>query len=57
MIERVVKSQLLPRLTRVIVVVGHEAQKVMEAFSNFNCKFVFNGNFSVGQSSSVKVGG
>ena len=56
LIEKVVKSAVSSKAEEVIVVLGHEAQKIREALSNSDCKFVFNENFREGQSSSVKVG-
>jgi molybdenum cofactor cytidylyltransferase len=56
MIERVVKSAASSKADEVIVVLGHEAQRVKEALKNFECRFVFNEDFKKGQSSSVKVG-
>jgi len=55
-IERVVRSATASKANEVIVVLGFEAQKIIKALKNFNCKFVFNERFCEGQSSSVKVG-
>lgn len=56
MIERVVKSVASSKADEVIVVLGHEAQRIREALRNFECKFVFNEDFKKGQSSSVEAG-
>jgi len=56
MIERVVKSAVSSRADEVVVVLGYEAQRIKEALRNFECKFVFNESFKIGQSSSVKAG-
>ncbi|MEM2964070.1 MAG: nucleotidyltransferase family protein [Candidatus Bathyarchaeia archaeon] len=56
MIERVVKSAVSSKADEVVVVLGHEAQRVKEALKNFECKFVFNKYFKKGQSYSVKAG-
>ncbi len=56
MIERVVKSAVSSRADEVVVVLGHEAQRVKEALKKFECKFVFNKDFKKGQSYSVKAG-
>ncbi|MEM2273077.1 MAG: nucleotidyltransferase family protein [Candidatus Bathyarchaeia archaeon] len=55
-IERVVRGATTSKADEVIVVLGFEAQKIMEVLRKFNCKFVFNESFYEGQSSSVKVG-
>jgi len=56
MIERVVKSAKSSKADEVVVVLGYEAQRIKKALRNFECKFVFNENYKMGQSSSVKVG-
>jgi molybdenum cofactor cytidylyltransferase len=56
MIEKVVRSAASSKADEVIVVLGHEAQRVKEALKNFQCKFVFNEDFERGQSYSVKAG-
>lgn len=56
MIECVVKSAVSSKADEVIVVLGHDASKIREVLKNFNCKFVFNEEYHVGQSSSVKAG-
>lgn len=56
MIERVIMSAVSSNCDEVVVVVGHEAQKIKEVLKNFNCKFVLNEEYMKGQSSSVKAG-
>jgi len=56
MIRRVVESALASMVDEVIVVVGWEAKKIMDALNNLPCRFVVNKEFRTGQSSSVKVG-
>ncbi|MEM2703402.1 MAG: nucleotidyltransferase family protein [Candidatus Bathyarchaeia archaeon] len=55
-IERVVKSAISSKANEVIVVLGYQSRKVKESLKDSNCKFVFNENFEIGQSSSVKAG-
>lgn len=56
MIENVVKSAISSKADEVIVVLGHEAEKIKKALKNFKCKFVFNKDYKKGQSFSVKAG-
>jgi len=56
LIGRVVGSAVSSRVDEVVVVLGYEADKVMEALKGFKCKFVLNEGFASGQSSSVKAG-
>jgi molybdenum cofactor cytidylyltransferase len=56
LIEKVVESAVSSEADETIVVVGYEAEKIMEALKGVNCKFVFNKDFRTGQSSSVKAG-
>jgi molybdenum cofactor cytidylyltransferase len=55
-IERVARSAVTSKADEVIVVLGHEAQKIKGVLKDVDCKFVFNENFEIGQSSSVKAG-
>lgn len=55
-IERVIRSAILSIADEVVVVLGYEAEKIKEALKGYPCKFVFNANFMIGQSSSVKAG-
>jgi molybdenum cofactor cytidylyltransferase len=56
MIERVVGECAESKVDDVIVVLGHEADKIRIALRNTKCRFVVNDRYSEGQSSSVKVG-
>jgi len=55
-IGRVVKSALGSEADEVILVVGHDAERVGREVSGAECKLVYNSAFEEGQSSSVKVG-
>jgi len=56
LIEKVVKSAVSSKADETTVVVGYEAEKIMEVLKGVNCKIVFNKDFRTGQSSSVKAG-
>lgn len=56
LIERVVKRAKGSSADEVIVVLGHEAEKVREQLVKLDCKVVVNENYMRGQSESVKVG-
>ena len=56
LIERVVKTAKGSSADEVIVVLGHEAEKVREQLVKLDCKVVVNENYMRGQSESVKVG-
>lgn len=56
LIERVVKTVKGSSADEVIVVLGHEAEKVREQLVKLDCKVVVNENYMRGQSESVKVG-
>lgn len=56
LIERVVKTAKGSSADEVIVVLGHEAEKVREQLVKLDCKLVVNENYMRGQSESVKVG-
>lgn len=56
LIERVVKTVKGSSADEVIVVLGHEAEKVREQLVKLDCKLVVNENYMRGQSESVKVG-
>jgi molybdenum cofactor cytidylyltransferase len=56
MIRRVVESAVSSMVDEVIVVVGWEANKIMDALTNLPCRCVVNKDFRTGQSSSVKAG-
>jgi len=56
MIERVVNAALLSKVDEVVVVLGHEVEKIKDILKNAKCKFVYNKDYMSGQSSSVKAG-
>ena len=55
-IERVVKSAVASKADEIIVILGHEAQMIKNALKDVKCRFIYNENYEIGQSSSVKVG-
>jgi molybdenum cofactor cytidylyltransferase len=55
-IERVVKSGVSSKADEVIVVLGHDAEKIRDEIKNFACRLVFNKDYEKGQSYSVKKG-
>lgn len=56
LIRRVVDNALKSKVDQVIVVVGYEKDRIIEALSGSNCRIVYNIEFEKGQSYSVKVG-
>lgn len=56
MIERVVSECLLSKAKQVIVVVGHEKDKIRQKLENYTCEIVVNEDFEKGQTSSIKIG-
>ncbi|NIN52010.1 MAG: NTP transferase domain-containing protein, partial [Nitrososphaeria archaeon] len=56
LIRCVVDNASKSKVDQVIVVVGHEKDKISEALSGLNCRIVYNADFEKGQSYSVKVG-
>jgi molybdenum cofactor cytidylyltransferase len=56
MIEHVVSESLESKAKQVIVVVGHDADKVRSALKDYSCDIVFNEDFEKGQSYSVRKG-
>ena len=56
MIERVVSECLASKARQVIVVVGHEGNKVRRKLKNYKCEIVTNKNFARGQTTSTKEG-
>jgi molybdenum cofactor cytidylyltransferase len=56
MIRHVVETCLASKVNLVVVVVGHEEDKIRKALTGLNCKFVGNPDYEMGQSSSVKAG-
>lgn len=56
LLERVVSEATKSTAAQVIVVVGHESDKVRDSLRGCDCEFVANQNFEEGQSSSIKKG-
>jgi len=55
-IERVVRAALGSEADEVILVLGHDAERVRRELAGAECKLVYNSAFEEGQSSSVKIG-
>lgn len=56
MIEHVVSESLKSKAKQVIVVCGHDAEKIKRVFKDHRCDIVFNEDFEKGQSVSVRKG-
>ncbi|MCS7366048.1 MAG: nucleotidyltransferase family protein [archaeon GB-1867-035] len=56
MIRRIVMAALNSMVSEVVVVLGFEAELVRKVIEDLPCKIVVNENYSLGMSSSVKVG-
>lgn len=56
MIEHVVSESLRSKASQVIVVCGHDADKIKRQLKDYKCEFVFNEDFAKGQSFSVRKG-
>lgn len=56
LIEHVLHEALASSASQVIVVCGHQFEKISPLLERYNCKVVLNKNFLDGQSSSVKRG-
>jgi molybdenum cofactor cytidylyltransferase len=56
LIESVVRKGIQSMADEVVVVVGYEADKIVEALKDLRCKIVVNHSFKEGQSSSVITG-
>jgi len=56
LIEHVVKAATRSSADEVVVVLGHEAEKIKERLARLKCKLVTNQDYMKGQSESVKVG-
>ncbi len=55
-IKKVVEEALMSKADRVFVVVGYEADKIIDELRNLKVTFVYNVNYEEGMSSSVKAG-
>jgi len=56
MIRRVVENALSSMVDEVVVVLGWEATKILDALADLPCRCVVNKEYKMGQSSSVKAG-
>ena len=56
LLVKLVKSVCNSDVGQVLVVVGHEAEKIRSELKNFPLSFVYNPNFSEGMTSSIKFG-
>ncbi len=56
MVRRVVETGLASKASEVIVVIGHEDEKIRDALVGLNSKFVLNEEYERGQSFSVRRG-
>ena len=53
---KLIKSVCDSDVGQVIVVIGHEAEKIRRKLNNFPLSFVYNPNFSEGMTTSIKFG-
>lgn len=56
MIEHVVSESLKSKASQVIVVTGHDSEKVKRVLEDYRCEVVYNENYEKGQSYSVRKG-
>ena len=56
LLVKLVKSVCDSDVGQVLVVIGHEAEKIRLELNNFPLSFVYNPNFSEGMTSSIKFG-
>ncbi len=56
MVGRVVSESLKSKAKQVIVVLGHDSEKIRRNLKDYKCEFVFNEDFLKGQSFSVRKG-
>jgi molybdenum cofactor cytidylyltransferase len=56
MIRRVVQAALESKVDEVIVVLGHEQDRIRAALNGLRCRLIVNTKYEEGQSSSVRVG-
>jgi len=56
LIERVVRAGLESKADEVVVVLGHDADRMRNVLQGCGCKMILNEQFHEGQSSSVKCG-
>ncbi len=56
LLVKLIKSVCDSDVGQVIVVIGHEAEKIRRKLNNFPLSFVYNPNFSEGMTTSIKSG-
>jgi molybdenum cofactor cytidylyltransferase len=56
MIQHVVRESLESKAKQVIVVVGHDAQRIRRELKDYRCDIVYNEDYEKGQSFSVRKG-
>ena len=56
LLVKLIKSVCDSDVGQVIVVIGHEAEKIRRKLNNFPLSFVYNPNFSEGMTTSIKCG-
>ena len=56
LLVKLVKSVCASDVGQVLVVIGHEAEKIRRELNNFHLSFVYNPNFREGMTSSIKSG-
>ena len=56
LLVKLVKSVCASDVGQVLVVIGHEAEKIRGELNNFPLSFVYNPNFSEGMTTSIKFG-
>ena len=56
LLVKLVKSVCSSDVGQVLVVIGHEAEKIRLELNNFPLNFVYNPNFSEGMTTSIKFG-
>ena len=56
LLVKLVKSVCASDVGQVLVVIGHEAEKIRLELNNFPLSFVYNPNFSEGMTTSIKFG-
>ena len=56
LLVKLVKSVCDSDVGQVLVVIGHEAEKIMRELNDFPLNFVYNPNFSEGMTTSIKSG-
>ena len=56
LLAKLIKSVCASDVGQVLVVIGHEAEKIRRELNNFPLSFVYNPNFREGMTSSIKSG-